>query len=183
MSAPEAPGGAAAPAGLSLQDRFAPNNACFGCGPRNAKGLRLKSHVASDGSVVASFRPEPHHEAFPGVLNGGIIGALLDCHSNWTAAHALMLARGEATPPCTVTAEFHVKLRHPTPSDAPLALVARAVQVSPGKIAEGAPGAGEAPVPDRCTVDAELSCGGKVTATCRGLFVAVSEGHPAYHRW
>ena len=29
-----------------------------------------------------------------GVLNGGIIGALLDCHSNWTAAHHLMIATG-----------------------------------------------------------------------------------------
>ena len=63
----------------SLQDRYAPDNACFGCGPANAKGLRLKSHVAADGTVVATFRPEVHHEAFPGVLNGGIIGALLDC--------------------------------------------------------------------------------------------------------
>ena len=24
---------------------------------------------------------------------------------------------------------------------------------------------------------------GKVCATCRGTFVAVKEGHPAYHRW
>lgn len=170
----------------SLQERFAPSNACFGCGQQNAKGLRLKSYVASDGSLLASFQPEVHHEAFPGVLNGGIIGALLDCHSNWAAAHALMLARGEATPPCTVTAEFHVKLRHPTPTDVPVTLVARAVHVSGGargaaKGSAASPGA--APQADRCTVDAELSSGGKVMATCHGLFVAVSEGHPAYHRW
>jgi hypothetical protein len=25
--------------------------------------------------------------------------------------------------------------------------------------------------------------GGKICATCRGIFVAVKEGHPAYHRW
>ena len=25
--------------------------------------------------------------------------------------------------------------------------------------------------------------GGKVCDTCRGVFVAVKEGHPAYHRW
>jgi acyl-coenzyme A thioesterase PaaI-like protein len=155
---------------LSLQERYAPQNACFGCGAQNPKGLRLKSHVTADG-VVATFQPEPHHEAFPGVLNGGIIGALLDCHSNWTAAHALMLARGEATPPCTVTAEFHVKLRHPTPTDVPVFLVARPVHVAGGAKR------------DRCTVDAELSCGGKVMATCHGIFVAVNEGHPAYHRW
>jgi acyl-coenzyme A thioesterase PaaI-like protein len=194
MTKPDAPGGAGAAAPtdseLSLQDRFAPHNACFGCGPQNDKGLRLKSHMAADGSLVATFHPEPHHEAFPGVLNGGIIGALLDCHSNWTAAHALMLARGEATPPCTVTAEFHVKLRHPTPTDVPVMLVARAVQLSGGSrgprsavTATATATATEPPLPDRCTVDAELSSGGKVTATCHGLFVAVSEGHPAYHRW
>lgn len=158
----------------ALQDRYAPQNACFGCGPANDKGLRLKSHVTPDG-VVATFAPEPHHEAFPGVLNGGIIGALLDCHSNWTAAHALMQARGAASPPCTVTAEFHVKLRHPTPTDVPVHLLARPVHVSGGAAGGG--------LPDRCTVDAELSCGGKITATCHGVFVAVNEGHPAYHRW
>ena len=153
-------------AGLSLQRRYAPDNACFGCGQKNDKGLRLESFTSQDG-VIASFRPEPHHEAFPGVLNGGIIGALLDCHSNWTAAHALMQANGAAPPPCTVTADFHVKLRAPTPSDRPLSLLARPVAITG----------------DRCTVDAELSCDGKVTATCRGTFVAVKEGHPAYHRW
>jgi acyl-coenzyme A thioesterase PaaI-like protein len=201
MTKPDAPAGAATglpvagEIGPSLQDRFAPHNACFGCGPQNEKGLRLKSHVAADGSLVATFHPEPHHEAFPGVLNGGIIGALLDCHSNWTAAYALMLARGETAPPCTVTAEFHVKLRHPTPTDVPVALVARAVQLSGGSrgpraavaaratASETGSLATEPPLPDRCTVDAELSSGGKVTATCHGLFVAVSEGHPAYHRW
>ena len=25
--------------------------------------------------------------------------------------------------------------------------------------------------------------GGKITATCKGVFVAVKEGHPAFHRW
>jgi acyl-coenzyme A thioesterase PaaI-like protein len=150
----------------ALQDRYAPQNACFGCGPANALGLRLKSHVQGD-AVVASFKPEAHHQAFPGVLNGGIIGALLDCHSNWAAAHALMLAQGSSTPPCTVTADFHVKLRAPTPMDGVVDLVARATQVAA----------------DRCTVDAQLSHAGKVTATLRGTFVAVKEGHPAYHRW
>ena len=36
---------------------------------------------------------------------------------------------------------------------------------------------------DKVTVDAELTAGGKVTATCRGVFVVVKEGHPAFHRW
>lgn len=150
----------------SLQDRYAPNNKCFGCGPANDKGLRIKSRVDGD-RVIAEWIPEPHHEAFPGVLNGGIIGALLDCHSNWTAAWHLMNAQKLSLPPSTVTSEFHVKLKRPTPSTGPVHLVARVVD------SEG----------DRAVIEAELSSGERVTATCRGVFVAVHEGHPAFHRW
>ena len=150
----------------SLQDRYARNNQCFGCGPANDRGLRIKSYVRGD-EVVGEFFPEPHHQAFEGMLNGGIIGALLDCHSNWTAAYALMKARGESTPPCTVTAEFHVKLLAVTPLDTPLSLRAHPTEVRGSS----------------AVIEAELSAQGKVTATCRGVFVAVKEGHPAFHRW
>lgn len=150
----------------SLQDRYAPHNRCFGCGPANDKGLRIKSHVEGD-EVVATWTPEAHHEAFDGMLNGGICGTLLDCHSNWTAAWHLMRASGADAPPCTVTAEFHVKLRKPTPSTRPVVLRARVVES--GR--------------DRATVEATLESDGVVTATCLGLFVAVREGHPAWHRW
>jgi acyl-coenzyme A thioesterase PaaI-like protein len=151
---------------LSLQDQYAPESRCFGCGPANTKGLRIKSFIGDHDEVVADFTPEAHHEAFPGMLNGGIAGALLDCHSNWTAAYHLMKERGETTPPCTVTADFHVTLKRPTPL-APLRLRAHVVE-SKG---------------DRVIVEAALEAAGKVTATCRGTFVAVKEGHPAFHRW
>src|SRR4051812_48503477 len=105
----------------SLQDRYAPQSRCFGCGPANEKGLHIKSREEGD-ALVAEWSPEPHHEAFAGVLNGGIIGALLDCHSNWTGAWHLMKKAGADAPPCTVTAEFHVKMRRPTSSLAPVRL-------------------------------------------------------------
>ena len=150
----------------SLQERYAPGSACFGCGPSNPKGLRIRSFVR-DGEVVAEWTPEPHHEAFPGVLNGGIIGTLFDCHSNWAAAHHLMEKAQAATPPCTVTAEFGVKLRRPTPSNAPVTLRARVVE------------SGD----DRARVEATLESGGALCASGTGTFVAVKPGHPAYHRW
>ena len=155
--------------GPCLQERYAPHNTCFGCGPANAKGLRLRSFpTGGDGDeLTCSWQPEAHHEAFPGMLNGGIAGALLDCHSNWAAAHHLMKARGLDAPPCTVTADFHVTLRRPTPTGGPVTVKARVVS------SEG----------DKVVVDATLEAGGKVTCTCRGTFVAVREGHPAYHRW
>ena len=150
----------------ALQDEYAPQNKCFGCGPANEKGLRIKSFVEGD-EVVAEFVPQDHHQAFEGVMNGGICGTLLDCHSIWTAAHHLMVKSGQPTPPCTVTADFHVVLKRPTPMNAPVTVRAHVVESSE----------------DRAVIEASLESGGKVTATCRGTFVAVKEGHPAYHRW
>jgi acyl-coenzyme A thioesterase PaaI-like protein len=151
----------------SLQETYAPGNSCFGCGPANDKGLRIRSFADGDDACVCVWRPEPYHQAFPGVLNGGICGALLDCHSNWTAAWHMMRNAGASLPPCTVTAEFAVKLKWPTPLDADLSLRARVV------VAKGA----------HATVDAEIEANGRITATCRGVFVAVKEGHPAFQRW
>ena len=153
-----------------LQERYAPDNACFGCGPANESGLRIRSFPTADddaADVVATWKPSKHHEAFEGMLSGGIIGALLDCHSNWTAAWHLMKRSGESTPPCTVTADFHVRMKRPTPSDAPVELSARAVKTEGSKV----------------VVEATLRSGETVTATCTGTFVAVKPGHPAYHRW
>jgi len=69
--------------------------------------------------------------------------------------------------PATVTSEFHVKLKRPTPSDLELTLSARIVEQDGDKV----------------VVEEELTAGGKVTATCRAVYVAVPPRHPAYHRW
>jgi acyl-coenzyme A thioesterase PaaI-like protein len=156
---------------ICLQEKYSPKSSCFGCGPANALGLRIHSCVGADAplgsEVVADWQPSAHHEAFPGMLNGGIVGSLLDCHSNWTAAWHLMKQSGADHPPCTVTADYAIKLLRPTPTDGPVHLVAKVVDSRE----------------DRATIEATLSAKGKVCATCRGTFVAVKPGHPAYHRW
>ncbi len=152
---------------FALQEKYAAHSSCFGCGPSNPRGLRVRSFPTGGKEVVAEWQSEPHHEAFPGMLNGGIIGALLDCHSNWTAAYELMKRAGLDSPPCTVTAEYSVKLLRPTPTNESVHLSAKALEVKD----------------DRAVIEATLTAGGKVCATCRGIFVAVKPGHPAYHRW
>ncbi|HWT00353.1 MAG TPA: PaaI family thioesterase [Pyrinomonadaceae bacterium] len=152
----------------SLQEKYAPHNACFGCGQANEKGLRIRSFPSGEEEeVVCEWQPEAYHEAFPGVLNGGIIGALLDCHMNWTTIWHLMRRTGAEKAPCTVTADYSIKLKRPTPTDAPVRLVARVVESTD----------------DRAVVEAELIAHDKVCATARGTFVAVKPDHPAYHRW
>ena len=149
-----------------LQETYAPHNACFGCGPANEQGLHVRSFVGGD-EVVAEWQPQPHHEAFPGVLNGGIIGTLLDCHCNWTAAWHLLQRAGADRPPCTVTADYAIALKRPTPTDGTVQLRARVSQSTGNKV----------------TIEGELLAHDKICATCRGTFVAVEPGHPAYHRW
>jgi acyl-coenzyme A thioesterase PaaI-like protein len=150
----------------SIQETYAPNLACFGCGPANPKGLHIRSFAEGE-EVVAEWQPSTEYEAFPGVLSGGIIGTLLDCHCNWTAAWHLMRKNGADKPPCTVTAEYSITLRRPTPTDGAVKLVARVVQSTE----------------EHAIVEGELLAHDKVCATCRGTFVAVKRGHPAYHRW
>jgi acyl-coenzyme A thioesterase PaaI-like protein len=155
--------------GPSLQELYGAHTICFGCGPANPKGLHIRSFPDPDrpGDVIAEWLPEAHHEAFAGVLNGGIIGTLLDCHCNWTAAYHLMAQRGADKPPTTVTAEYHIRMLKPTPTDGPLRLRAWVAESED----------------DRATVEGTLEAGGEITATCRGTFVAVRAGHPAYDRW
>ncbi len=150
----------------AVQDRYAPNSICFGCGPANKEGLQIKSYRTDDG-LEMEFECEEKHQAFPGVINGGIIGALLDCHGNWTAAMAIMDRNGLDAPQCTVTAQYEVKLKRPTPLGPTLKLQSRVLALQD----------------DRAEVIIELKADEKTCATGRGLFVAVEEGHPAYHRW
>lgn len=154
---------------LSVQERYAPANACFGCGPANEKGLRIRSFKGpgEDDELLCEFTPQPHHLAFPNVLNGGILGTIFDCHCNWTASVHLMRRDGLERPPCTVTAEFTVRMKRPTPLDAVILLSARPVSSEKNRV----------------LVEATATSRGEVTASCTGTFVAVREDHPAHHRW
>ena len=113
------------------------------------------------------FMPSEEHQAFPGMINGGIIGTLMDCHGNWTAAIALMDQSGDVEPPCTVTANYSIKLRRPTPFGHEIIVTGEVIELAD----------------DRAKVKMELTSDGEICAIGEGLFVAVKEGHPAYHRW
>ena len=86
---------------------------------------------------------------------------------NWTAAVHLMRERELPGPPGCVTAEYSVRLRRPTPTTRAVHLRARVTDTAG----------------DRVTVEAEVSSNGTVTATGRGVFVAVGPDHPAFERW
>jgi acyl-coenzyme A thioesterase PaaI-like protein len=151
---------------LSLQQQFAEKSICFGCGPANEYGFQVNSFVVGN-KVIAHWKAKPYHNAFPNVLNGGVIGTLLDCHCNWAGAWYLMQDQLLTQPPCTVTFEYTIKLLRPTPMDAEITLEAEL----------------EAIQGNRVIVTGKLITNEKVHDTCRGTFVAINESHPAFHRW
>lgn len=149
-----------------VQRQFAPNSICFGCGPANEKGLQIDSYRCEKG-LELRFTPNEEHQAFPGMINGGIIGSLMDCHGNWAAAVALMDENNLEEIPCTVTANYSISLRRPTPTGVELYVLAEIEEL----------------FADRAKVKMTLTADDKICATGEGLFVAVKEGHPAFHRW
>ena len=110
-----------------VQRQYAANSICFGCGPANGHGLQINSYRTAQG-LEMRFTPSEEHQAFPGMVNGGIIGTLMDTE---------------------------------------LVITAFAEEINE----------------DRVNIRMELKAGEKICATGKGLFVAVKEGHPAYHRW
>jgi acyl-coenzyme A thioesterase PaaI-like protein len=151
------------PAEPDFQDRLFADSTCFGCGPANPHGFRLRSRwIADRTAVVATWTPEPYHGAgFPGALHGGVAASLIDCHSAWTAiAFAYRAAGrdvGEGEAILYVTAELGVRYLRPTPIGGPLHLRAWA----------------EGEIGRRVRVRCELGDGETVTATGDSVFARV----------
>jgi acyl-coenzyme A thioesterase PaaI-like protein len=122
----------------ALQDAW-PEGSCYGCGPANEKGHRIKSYWSEDGSeVVCVFHAGPEHNAgFPNVIYGGLVASLIDCHSIWTAIAHTYRAEGRehGSPPTIsyVTGALNVRYLKPTPLDQPLVLRARVTELHPKK--------------------------------------------------
>lgn len=127
----------------SFQEQFAALGIehCWGCGVANKHGLRLKSYWDAAGSngedstaqAICVWQPQPYHIAVPGVVNGGILATLIDCHSAATACADAYRAAGRPIAPggeplLYLTARLDVSYLRPTPADGPLKLRARVVE-------------------------------------------------------
>lgn len=152
---------------VSVQEAYTPSSRCFGCGPAADAGLGLRSFRAAGGGLVARTTLDAHYQAFPGIVNGGIVSALFDCHGNWTAAVALMDRACLPRPPLTLTAELLVAFREPTPPGTPLVVRSSVVRIKEST----SPGSGKASVQVDLTLHAAADGGPeRLLATASGIF-------------
>ena len=87
---------------------------CFVCGVENPIGLKLSFYTDDEGRCVASFRPKPEHQGYPGQLHGGIISALLD----ETMSRVLIQQNVWA-----ITGRLEIKFAKPVPLDQELTVI------------------------------------------------------------
>lgn len=135
---------------------------CFGCGALNERGLQIKSFWAGD-EVVCAWRPQPHHIGHPGILYGGLIASVVDCHCIWTAsayAHrAAGVEMGGSLRFPYVTAALSVNYRKPVPIDKAIDLRARVLEFGERK----------------AIVQCKVTCQGVVCAEAEVVAVRMAE--------
>jgi acyl-coenzyme A thioesterase PaaI-like protein len=120
----------------AIQDQM-PHNHCYGCGPDNPQGMRIKSHWQGDESVC-TYMPRPEQCAGPKqYLYGGTIASLVDCHSVCTAVSNYYRLEGrevgEGEEIWCVTARLTVDYLAPTPIDREVTLRATITETTEKK--------------------------------------------------
>ena len=147
---------------VAIQDQV-PDNECFGCGPHNAAGLKIKSYWQGN-EATCRYEPQAHQTAGPPhILNGGIIATLIDCHCICTALAYAYEQQGRpiGSEPTLwfATGRLDVRYVRPTPIAAPVELRA-SVKSAAGR---------------KLDIECELLSGGEVTATADVMAVQVPD--------
>ncbi len=94
---------------------------CFICGMENPVGLHLHIYETAPGVVESTYVAPEHFQGYPGVLHGGIVGAILDELSG--RAH---MSSDPMAPRFMFTAKLEVKYRRNVPIGRELKFVGKA---------------------------------------------------------
>ncbi len=94
---------------------------CFICGLENPVGLHLHIYETEPGVVETTYTAPEHFQGYPGVLHGGIVGAIIDEISG--RAH---MGSDPQNPRFMFTAKLEVKYRRNVPVGKPLRIIGMA---------------------------------------------------------
>lgn len=70
----------------ALNEELLKGNTCFGCGPDNPDGLRIRIFRDSGNAsrLIGTYRPRATQTGFPQIVHGGLQFTALDCMAGWT---------------------------------------------------------------------------------------------------
>ena len=96
---------------------------CFICGLENPVGLHLHIYELEPGVLETTYTAPEHFQGYPGVLHGGIVGAIIDEISG--RAH---MGSDPNNPRFMFTAKLEVKYRKKVPVGKALKIIGKAVK-------------------------------------------------------
>ena len=115
---------------------YMPNNICFGCGNNTKDGLHIKSYWQGE-MAECIWTPKTIHQGWRGIMNGGIIATVIDCHAMGTSmAYAYKHEKrslGSSPEYKYATGTMKIKYLKPTPNDT-IKLKARILSYSEKKV-------------------------------------------------
>jgi len=94
---------------------------CFICGLENPVGLHLHIYEMEPGIIETTYNAPEHFQGYPGVLHGGIVGAIID-----EVAGRSHMGSDPDNPRFMFTAKLEVKYRKNVPVAKPLKIIGKA---------------------------------------------------------
>lgn len=94
------------------------SKSCIVCGTGNDLGLKTSFYELENGELVAICNTKDWHQSYPGMVHGGISGALLD----ETIGRAISIKEKTTW---GVTVELDIKYKKPVPTDTQIKIVGR----------------------------------------------------------
>jgi len=102
---------------------YMPGNVCYGCGRENHDGLKIRSYWEGE-EAVCIWHSQDKYNGWQGILNGGVLATLIDCHSMCTAMAAAYRAEEREINSEPIyhyaTASLNIKYLKPTSNDHPI---------------------------------------------------------------
>jgi len=116
---------------------YMPGNICFGCGRNNHEGLKISSYWEGD-EAVCIWHSKDKYQGWKGILNGGVLATLIDCHAMCTAMAAAYKDEGrtmDSTPLYHyATGSIKIKYLKPTSNDHEIEIRAKILEMKGKKI-------------------------------------------------
>ena len=116
------------------EDEFA---VCYGCGRLNKDGLHLKTFLVND-ETISKHKPKENKTAINGIVYGGLLASLIDCHGTGSASAFYAKENGielkKYNAPRFVTGNLNVSYLKPTPLDRELTLKGKLKEIKGRKV-------------------------------------------------
>ncbi len=121
----------------SIQD-YMIGNVCFGCGKENHDGLQIDSYWKENDEIVCVWHSQTKYQGWKGILNGGILASLIDCHCMGAAMAAVYKSENRNLDSEPVyryaTGTLSIRYMRPTPNNKAIELRAKVLEIKGKKV-------------------------------------------------